>query len=107
MTQHALTWLNSNEELLFEGFPLDLCRMWTSYEERTKAYQTGSSELLTPENLGFHFPTPLDQISVSMGPFGCLVGQGDSSFTSFPFEGMGNWLANDWEMTDRSNLDYV
>lgn len=85
---HKLEWLTADQELLFENFSRDLCRMWAPYQSLAK---NGNTELMTAEILGnLRYPLPggPDQAPTPLMTF--------PEATDLQYDGVGNWLFDDW-----------
>jgi hypothetical protein len=99
-----LKWLDVEQQLVFQHTRLDLCRLWSIYENETCIDSTliappnnnHSTELMTAEilgNLRYPLSSRPDDTQPAMVPFGDT----DLSLDNFQYEGIGNWLLNDWQ----------
>jgi hypothetical protein len=86
-----LEWLTADQEMLFENFGTELCRMWHPCYNEAKETNSANPELVTAEILGnLRYPliggaeqAPTPQINF-----------GDSN--DMYGGGVGNWLLDDW-----------
>jgi hypothetical protein len=100
--QPPLRFLNEEQTPLFEGFSLELCRMWPAYKRQTILQETdeiGSSnvELQGNGNGNGVFSASLHQVPVPVAPFGFTPG-GEQYFMSPQYDGIQNWFMSDWGM---------
>lgn len=103
-------WLSSEQQQFFDGFPMDLCRMWGPYEDFVKragegnVESTGVGEIL--DSYGTAHPGRYySRVSTNHPPasFSFREAHGtmtDPSLADLQFEGLGNWFVNEWGTGD-------
>ncbi|KFY57870.1 hypothetical protein V496_06321 [Pseudogymnoascus sp. VKM F-4515 (FW-2607)] len=87
---------------LFEGFSVDLCRIWPVYEPQMVLHDTGNSAQRNVEsqgNPGEVFKPFSDQDTIPMAEIGFATEGGEQNFMNLEFGGIGEWFMNDWDMT--------
>lgn len=87
---------------LFEGFSVDLCRIWPVYEPQMVLHDTGNSVQRNVEsqgNPGEVFTPFSDQDTIPMAEIGFATEGGEQNFMNLEFGGIGEWFMNDWDMT--------
>lgn len=100
ISTRSLTWLTQDQSYLFEGFSLDLCRMWAPYKAKvTQIGEPGMDhrnfELQEPfEGM---FPSSSTQPPALSNAFSFSGDEGEQYYVP-GYEGIGNWFMNDWTM---------
>jgi hypothetical protein len=102
-----LAWLSAEQQLLFEGFAPELCRLWPYYRNETRATNTPivngvhtneSTELMTAEileNLRYPLAARQERIQTPIMNFNPPP-EADNPLANYQYDGIGNWLLNDW-----------
>lgn len=98
----SLTRPTSDQLALFEGFSVDLCKIWPIYEpqivlngsdnsaQRNFEFQGNQGELFTPIS---------DQATIPMADIGFATEGGQQDLMNLEYGGIGGWFMNDWDMT--------
>ncbi|OBT66126.1 hypothetical protein VE03_05120 [Pseudogymnoascus sp. 23342-1-I1] len=87
---------------LFEGFSVDLCRIWSIYEPQMVLHGSDNSIQRNVElqgDPGEVFTPSSDQATIPTADVGFVTQVGDQNLMNLDFGGIGEWFMNDWYMT--------
>jgi hypothetical protein len=108
-TTHPV-WLSSEQQRFFDGFALDLCRMWGPYEKVAKRAgernldPMGIADVQDYNGNGFLGRRQDRGVSANhaatLHASRDLMDLEDQSLTDFQFEGLGSWFVNEWGTGD-------
>jgi hypothetical protein len=95
-----LTWLDKDQKLLFEGFSLDLCRMWPAWKSAMGSQgqvRTFGDSTMPRASIPDQYLTPtLDQGAVPAMHYNFMSEGDDLYFTNPQSGGLSQWFALDW-----------
>ena len=101
-----MDFLTTEQQLLFQSFPHDLCRLWALYEKQSneqtstddiRQQSNESTEMMTAEILGnLRYPLSARPGDVP-GHIEAFGDTGGEAVANCQYEGIGNWLLADWE----------
>lgn len=95
-----LAWLDRAQEPLFEGFSLELCRMWSAWERAMGSQERDGNDIQEseiPKIPDHSFPPSTGEGGAAAMDYNFMPNEVEDPYFTHPqYGGLGNWLTFDW-----------